>query len=239
MNGIYINQYINQSSWGLTWLVTPITLTVISSRNREGKENKQKISVLATIFAQLLTLTLPGIRLISLAVGTAVMFFNTRYLKHKIFAVITVGLCLSFVAAAVWQSVSLSYAGWFVLTAVIILCLWIIRKFLQRGNELANIYAVATDFWASTLCGCELLFLSFHAISIFLFAQSNILLCTISAVIILIALSFRHFYESTSWTFYGIGWSVELLEVYLIEILEFGIYEVTNDDSPQIGRAHV
>ncbi|MGB6299997.1 MAG: DUF2157 domain-containing protein [Rivularia sp. (in: cyanobacteria)] len=236
-NGIYVNQYvdkyINQSSWGLSWLVTPVTLSVIASRSREG-ENKQKISVLTTIFAQLLTLTLPGIRLISLAVATAVMFVNTRYLKHKNFAVITVGFGLSLIAAAVWESVSLSYAGWFVLTAIITLCLWLIRKLLQRGNELASIYAVATDFWASRLCGCELLLLSVHAISIYLFAESNVLLCTISAVILLIALSFRHFNEFTNWTFYGIGWTVELLEVYLIEIFEFGVYEVTNENSPQL-----
>jgi hypothetical protein len=236
-NGIYVNQYvdkyINQSSWGLSWLVTPVTLSVIASRSREG-ENKQKISVLAIVLAQLLTLTLPGIRLISLAIGTAVMFVNTRYLKHKNFAVITVGFGLSLIAAAVWESVSLSYAGWFVLTAIITLCLWLIRKLLQRGNELASIYAVATDFWASRLCGCELLLLSVHAISIYLFAESNILLCTISAVILLVALSFRHLYEFTNWTFYGIGWTVELLEVYLIEIFEFGVYEVTNENSPQL-----
>jgi hypothetical protein len=230
LNGIYINQ----SSWGLTWLVTPVTLTAIASRSGEGTQNKLKISVLTTVLAQLLTLTLPGIRLISLAVGTAVMFVNTRYLKHQKYAVITVGLCLSLIAAAVWENVSLSYAGWFLLTAVITLSLWLSRKFLQQGNELANIYAVATDFWASTLCGIELLLLSIHAISIYLFAESNILLCAISAVVILVALSFRHFYEFTNWTFYGIGWTVELLEVYLIEILEFGIYEVTNDSSPQL-----
>ena len=233
-NGIYINQYINQSNWGLTWLVTPVTLTAIASRSRKGKENKQKISVLAIVLAQFLTLTLPGTRLISLAVGTAVMFVNTRYLKHQKFAVITVGFGLSFIVAAVWESTSLSYAGWFVLTAVITLCLWLIRKLLQRGNELANIYAVATDFWASTLCGCELLFLSFHAISIYWFAESNILLCAISAVILLVALSFRHFSQFTNWTFYGIGWAVELLQLYLIEILEFGVYQVTNDGSPQL-----
>ncbi|MEM1392930.1 MAG: DUF2157 domain-containing protein [Cyanobacteria bacterium P01_H01_bin.150] len=230
-NGIYLNQ----SSWGLAWLVTPVTLTIIASRNRdEGKRNKQIISVLTIILAQFLTLSLPVIRLISLAVGVVTMFVNTRYLRNKASAIITVGFGLSLIAATVWESTSLSYPGWFVFTAILTLCLWVIRKFLQRGNELANIYAVATDFWASTLCGCELLFLSFHAISIYFFAQSNILLCTVSAAIILVALSFRHFYESTNWTFYGIGWSVELLELYFLEILELGIYEVTNDGSPQL-----
>jgi hypothetical protein len=161
------------------------------------------------------------------------MFVNTRYLKNKISAVITVGFCLTFIAAAVWLSTSLSYAGWYVLTAVITLCLWVISKLLQRGNELANLYAVATDFWAITVCGCELLLLSFYAISAYFFAVSNILLYAIATVIILVALSFRHFYKFTNPTFYSIGWCVELLDLFLIEILEFGIYEVSSAGSRQ------
>ncbi|MDY6899584.1 MAG: DUF2157 domain-containing protein, partial [Cyanobacteriota bacterium] len=235
-NNIFINQFsfTNQSSWGLSWLVTPVTLTIISTRNRERQRNKQIISILTIILAQFLTLPLPIVRLISLAVGVVTMFVNTKYLRNKASATITVGFGLSFIAAMVWEFTSLSYAGWFVFFAVTTLCLWIIRKLLQRGNELANIYAVATDFWGSTICGCELLFLSIHAISIYWFGESDILLCAISAVIILVALAFRHFYESTNWTFYGIGWSVELLQLYLIEIFEFGIYEVTNNGSPQL-----
>ncbi|BAY82703.1 hypothetical protein NIES267_21870 [Calothrix parasitica NIES-267] len=235
-NNVFINQpsLMNQSSWGLTWLVTPITLTIIGSRNKEAGKNKQIISVSAIILAQLLTLPLSTVSLISLAVGTVTMFVNTRYLRNKQSAIITVGFGLSFIAAGVWEFTSLSYAGWFVLFAVTTLCLWVIRKLLQRGNELANIYAVATDSWGSTICGFELLLLSIHAISIYWFGESDILLCAISAVITLVALAFRHFYESTNWTFYGIGWSVELLQLYLIEIFEFGIYEVTNDGSPQL-----
>ena len=225
---------VNQASWGLTWLVIPVTLTVIGIRSREGGVNKQIISVLTIIFAQLLTLPLSVPRLINLAVGVAVMFVNTRYLRNRPSAVITVGFGLSFIIAAVWETGSLWFSDWFVFTAVMILCLWVIRKLLKRGNELANIYAVATDFWASTLCVCELLLISLHALWIYLSAESNVLPYAISTVIILLALSFRHFYESTNWTFYGIGWCVELVELYLIEILEFGVYEVTSNGSPRL-----
>ena len=235
-NNIFINQpsLMNQSAWGLTWLVTPVTLTIIGSRHREAGKNKQIISVSAIILAQLLTLPLSTVSLISLAVGVVTMFVNTRYLRNKQSAIITVGFGLSFIAAGLWEFTSLSYAGWFVFFAVTTLCLWITRKFLQRGNKLASIYAVATDFWGSGICGCELVLLSIHAISIYWFGESDILLCAISAVITLLALAFRHFYESTNWSFYGVGWSVELLQLYLIEIFEFGIYEVTNNGSPQL-----
>lgn len=225
---------VNQGSWGLTWLVTPVTLTVISSRDRKAGKNKQIISIFAIALAQLLILPLPGTRLIGLAVGTAVMFVNTRYLRNKQAAVITILFGLSFIAAGVWENVALQFADWFVFTAMTILCLWISRKFLQGGKELANIYAVATDFWASTLCGCELLSLSLVVVWVYFFAELNVVLYAISTVIILVALSFRHFYESTNWTFYGIGWCVELMEWYLIEILEFGVYEVTSDGTPQL-----
>ncbi|MEL7244373.1 MAG: DUF2157 domain-containing protein, partial [Cyanobacteria bacterium J06573_2] len=233
---IYRNQtsFVNQSSWGLAWLVTPVTLTIIGSRNQEGRKDKQIISILTIILAQFLTLPLPITRLIGLAVGTMTMFVNTKYLRNKASAIITVGFGLSFITAVLWEFTSLSYAGWFVYGAVTTLCLWIIRKLLQRGNELANIYAVATDFWGSTFCGCELLLLSIHAIAIYWFGVSDILLCAISTTVTLLALAFRHFYSSTNWTFYGIGWSVELLQLYLIEIFEFGIYEVTNNGSPQL-----
>ncbi|MCJ8279299.1 MAG: DUF2157 domain-containing protein, partial [Rivularia sp. ALOHA_DT_140] len=230
------NPFINQSIWGLTWLVVPVTLTVIGSRNREGSKYKQIISVSTIILAQFLTITLPTIRLIGLAVGLVGMFVNTRYLRSKLSAGITIGFGLGLIAGGVWEFASLSYAGWFVITAITALILWITRKLLHRGNELANTYAFATDFWASFICGCELVFLSFHGIWIYLFSESNlnILLSLSSAVIVLVALSVRHFDKSSNWTFYGIGWSVELLELYVIEIFEFGIYEVTNDGSPQL-----
>ncbi|MEB3217701.1 MAG: DUF2157 domain-containing protein [Nostocales cyanobacterium 94392] len=212
-NGIYLNQ----SSWGLTWFITPVTLSIISSRDREERKYQQiTISILSIIFAQLLTLPLPGISLIGLAMGVAVMFVNTRYLKNKISAVITVGFLLSFIFAAVWESGSLSIAGWFVLSAAIILSLWVIRKLLQRGNELANIYAVATDFWATILCGCELLLLSLHAGWVYVSGESDILAYAISAAIILVAFSFRHWQQPINSTFYGIAWCVELLVVEIL-----------------------
>ncbi|NJO58346.1 MAG: DUF2157 domain-containing protein [Richelia sp. RM2_1_2] len=211
-NGIYLNQ----SNWGLSWFVTPVTLTVIGSRNREDRKYQQIISTLTVIFAQLLTLPLPGTRLIGLAVGAAVMFVNTRYLKNKLAAVITVGFALSLIFVAVWEKGLLSFAGWFVLSAAIILALWIIRKLLQRGNELANIYAVATDFWATTLCGCELLLLSLHGAWVYVSGESDILPYAASAAIILVALSFRHWQQPTNSTFYGIAWCVELLVVEIL-----------------------
>ncbi|MBV6621342.1 MAG: DUF2157 domain-containing protein [Rivularia sp. (in: Bacteria)] len=227
----------NPTNWGLTWLATPVTLSVIGTRNRERNLNRQNfknLSILTVIIAQFLTLPLPQIRLIGLGVGTVTMFVNTRYLRNQPSAVITVGFCLSLIFTGVWQFARLSLAGWFVLTAVITLCLWLIHKSLQPKTQLATIYAVATDFWANALCGCELLLLSIHAISIYLFVESNVLLYAVATAIILLALSFRHFHKFANWTFYGIGWSVELLELYLIEILEFGIYEVTNKQAPQL-----
>ena len=183
-NGNSIN---SNQAWGLAWLITPVTLSIIASRSSEERKNRLIISTLTIIFAQFL-IPLSGIRLIGLAAGAAVMFVNTRYLRNKLSAVITVLFGLSLIFAGVWENASFSYAGWFVFTAVITLCLWVIRLFLKRENELesklVNIYAAATDKCAIALCSCELLLLSLHAISIYWFTQSNILLSAIAATLL-------------------------------------------------------
>ncbi len=64
--------------WGIIWLITPLTLTGIASRTTTQRRTiSSSLSVLALGVAQLLTLQLPGTRLIGLAVATVLMFANT------------------------------------------------------------------------------------------------------------------------------------------------------------------
>ncbi|MHC5712681.1 MAG: DUF2157 domain-containing protein, partial [Nostoc sp.] len=159
--------------WGVLWLVTPLALTGVANCTlRERRTTTRYLSVLAVGVAQLLTLQLPGTRLIGLAVATGLMFTNTRYLRNQTSAVITEGFALSFIGALLWTGVPglprLALAGWFVAGAIATLSLWLARTLRhRRGNKLAVIYAAASDQWAIALCGFQLLGLTLHSVLIY------------------------------------------------------------------------
>lgn len=214
-----------QAHWGVLWLVTPIALTGVANVTIiERRLTSRYLSVLAVGTAQLLTLQLPETRLIGLAVGTGLMFANTRYLRNQISAVITEGFLLSFIVALLWTGVPglprLSLPGWFVVGAIAILILWLTRTILnQRGNELAIIYAAASDKWAIALCGFELFSLTLHSILIYSGFITSGFLYLAATAIIFTAIVYRSWRQPTNWAFYGIGWSLELL---IAQALGFG-----------------
>jgi hypothetical protein len=219
------NYAVNNASWGIVWLITPLTLTGVASRSSGERRNLSVIlSVIGLGLTQLLTLPLPGVRLIALAVAAALMFVNTSFLQHKQFAVITVGFVLSAIAALLWEGVpglpNLSAQGWFVVGAITILGLWLTRTALQhRGNELASIYAVATDRWAIALCCVQLWLLTQHSVYVYQQFTTPGLLYVAADVIILAAIIYRSWRQPTNSAFYGIGWCLELL---IAELLAFG-----------------
>ncbi|PLZ89144.1 DUF2157 domain-containing protein [Fischerella muscicola CCMEE 5323] len=219
------NYAVNNASWGIAWLITPLTLTGVASRSSGERRNLSVIlSVIGLGIIQLLTLPLARVRLIALAVAAALMFVNTSFLRHKTYAVITVGFVLSAIAALLWEGVpglpNLSAQGWFVVGAITILGLWLTRTALQhRGNELASIYKVATDRWAIALTGVELLSLTLHSVWVYQRIATPGLLYVVANVIILAAIIYRSWRQPTNSAFYGIGWCLELL---IAELLAFG-----------------
>jgi hypothetical protein len=174
--------------------------------------------------AQLLTLPLPGIRLISLAVATVVMVANTPYLRDITNAVITVGFGLSFIGIWLWDGVPglprLLPQHWYLVGAIAIFSLWVIRTLWRRRHqELADIYAVACDRWAIAFCAVELLSLTLHSVYIYQgFDKSGVLY--LGAIgITLLAIVYRTWRERADIAFYAIGWCLELLTA---EVLGFG-----------------
>ncbi|MEH2037938.1 DUF2157 domain-containing protein [Nostoc sp.] len=222
----------NRSDWGVLWLVTPLALTgVANAAIIERRITSRYLSVLAVIIAQLLTLQLPGIRLIGLAIGAGLMFANTRYLRNQVSAVITEGFVLSFIGALLWTGVPglprLAVAGWFVVGAIATLSLWLARTLLnQRGNELAVIYAGASDKWAIALCSVELLSLTLHSVLIYQGFTTSGFLFLIATVITLAAIVYRSWREPTNWAFYGIGWCLELLIAQVLGLGEHSIVRI-------------
>jgi hypothetical protein len=170
---------------------------------------------------QILTLALPGTRLVSLGIATGLMWVNTRYLKQLAAAVITVGFGLVWVGMLLWESVPglprLSEPDWFVVGAIAILVLWLLRSLLlPRNGTLAALYAEASDNWAVALCSFELLILTLH--SLIVYAQSDTTLLNqvpswkylMASCLIIAATLYRQWQQPTNLGIYGISWAVEL-----------------------------
>jgi hypothetical protein len=216
----------SKAYWGVLWLVTPLALTGVANATIiERRTASRYLSVLAVVVAQLLTLQLPETRLIGLAVGAGLMFVNTRYLRNQASAVITEGFALSFTVALLWIGVPglprLALAGWFVAGAIATLSLWLAQTVLnRRGNELAAIYAAASDKWAIALCGFELFSLTLHSVLIYSGFINSEFLYLFATLITLAAIVYRSWREPTNWAFYGIGWCLELLTAQVLELGE-------------------
>jgi hypothetical protein len=225
----WIGNWQNQNSWVIIWLITPLALTGLAIRTTEPNRTINSfLSVLAVGISQLLTLPLPGIRLISLGVGVGVMLVNTRYLRNQIYAVTIIGFGLSFLTALLWEGVfgliKLTISGWFVVTALTILSLWLWRGvLLRKSTELARIYAAASDKWAIALCTIELSALTLHSSLIYQDIIKTEYFYVITTAIILGAILYRSWGNSRESAFYGIGWCLELLTA---EILGFGEHSI-------------
>jgi hypothetical protein len=209
-------------NWGIIWLITPLALTVVASQSSVKRRKLASwLSVAALLMAQLLTLTLPGIRLIGLGVATGLMLLNTRYLRNLAAAIITVGFGLSFLAILLWDGVPglprLSLAGWFLAGAIAILSLWLARSLLIRRNgTLAAIYASANDGWAIALCSFELSMLTLHSLYVYQGLASPSWLTSIATALTMGAIAYRSWQKPNNWAFYGLGLGLEVLSALLL-----------------------
>lgn len=211
-----INNSVNQQSQ-LVWLLTPLALTGVATWTDVPRRRQASwLSVAALGMAQLLTLLLPGVRLIGLSFATGLMLVNTRYLRHKAAAIITVGFALSFVGTLFWEGIpglpKLSVSDWFLVGAIAILVLWLLRSLLrQRPGTLPALYAEACDNWAVALCGVELLLLTVHCLLSYLELVSADWEYLTASTVIGSAIAFRCWQQPTDTAVYGISWAIELL----------------------------
>jgi hypothetical protein len=216
----YGYSYLKQGHWGAIWLVTPITLTAIASRSTNTSHKINSLSaVVALGVAQLLTLPLPRTRLVALGVAAVLMSINTGYLQQEQYAVITIGFILAFIGFAFWGGVPglpmLSVSGWFVVTAVTILSLWVTRRYLLRKSvdekSLPQIYAEAANKWAYVLLAGELLALTIHSVLVYQSIATSGIFYILATAITLGAILFHSWHLPSNWSFYCIGWCLELL----------------------------
>lgn len=198
--------------WSLIGLVIPVTLTAIASHPRSRRYSAW-LSVLALFFIQILTFSSGAARLTSLGVATILMLLNTRQSQHVLQAVLTVGFGLAFAAAAIWQVFyqHLSVDLFINILALTSLVLWLLRQKLSKRNTTGSIiYTQATDGWAISIAGLNLLILTVYNSSLYVtLAQASGKLL-LAATLLTTAVGYRTFAPSNL-GFYGISWSLEIL----------------------------
>ncbi|HLO52236.1 MAG TPA: hypothetical protein VK211_27800 [Kamptonema sp.] len=221
----------------LLWLVTPIALTAVAKYTDSlSGRLATKLSAIALVIAQTLTIILPGNRLISLGVATGLMLVNTQYLPQLPLAVITLGFSLSLCGALLWEGMlgfpKESPSAWLIASGIAILSLWLIRHWLNRSageiqqenNQLPikQIYAQAADGWAIALTCTLLTIISIHSWGLYgKIASINFYTSTsaiITIIIIIAAIAYRSYQQFSPWAVYGLAWALELLTA---EILGF------------------
>jgi hypothetical protein len=226
----------SRPEWGILWLTVPVALTAAASRSDSRRQQASSLSVAASLMAQLLTLTVPGGRLITLGVATAVMFVNTRYLRLLSAAGITVGMALSFFFLLLWDGIPglppLSADAWLLTVASTVTALWGWRGWLVRSSQLAvpnlesetdnlslsALYAPAADFWAIALFGVELVVLTFHSFAVYWKLLNPALAAIAAAALITGAIAYRGWQQLQNRVIYSFGWSLEVLAA---EVLGF------------------
>ncbi len=185
-------------------------------------------------------------RLTSLGIASGLMFFQTRRLQQLEAAAISVGLALGLVAAliAIWP---LSILAWLLVGAIAIIALWSLRQWLSQSNPetgvasssdgedsrgagsrgqgryLAMLYARACDGWAITLCSVELVALTFHSLVVYWNWISASSLSILVSALILGAIAYRSWPSPSNWGIYGIGWSLELLTIQILDVTEYSL----------------
>ncbi|MDJ0715576.1 MAG: hypothetical protein QNJ54_15325, partial [Prochloraceae cyanobacterium] len=211
--------FIFSSEGGLLWVLTPLTLTVVASRSPR-KKSTQAIwfSCLALLAMQFLTIWQPETRLLGLSCATGLMFVNTRYLRQKVLATITIGFGLSFVSAVFWQQLSLP--NWFLVGAIAVVILCFLGRFLpQYPGTLPTLYGTASDVWAIFLGVAELGWLTLHYLRIdFIFITPSWQYALAPAAIGM-GIIYRYWRSPNNLSVFGVGWAVETAIVEVILFL--------------------
>lgn len=236
-SGIYTPSVDLSNQSVLLWLLTPLALTVVASRRKEVPQKQSAwFSVYALFMAQVLTLFLPGIRLVSLGIATGLMLVNTRYLKQLEAALITIGFGLTFVGMLLWEGIpglpKLSLPDWLIVNAITITILWLSRSLLQRlTGTIAALYTQASDHWAIGLCGVELVMLTLQNIAAYSGFDSASYKYLAASVLTAFALVYRYWRQPSNRGIYTFSWAVEIIVAEAIfltngKVLELAIANI-------------
>ncbi|NJK37616.1 MAG: hypothetical protein HC920_07540 [Oscillatoriales cyanobacterium SM2_3_0] len=227
----------NAPFWGVSWLLIPVTLTLIGVYSpRTRTQLASELGCVTVGLAQLLTFGFPGIRSISLGIGAVLLLMNSRLLQRQNIATIAIGLSLTFVGSLIWEiSPNLSLAGWLMALAMVILGVWIIHQQLRRfSTPLALLYQTATKGWGVMLCGFQLFSLTVYIIFTYWQVLSSSFLILGAIIMTLGAIGYGSWSlsrdnsapsnPSQALNLYALGWVIELLIAASLSFSSRGIF---------------
>ncbi|MCT7982887.1 DUF2157 domain-containing protein [Laspinema sp. A4] len=209
---------LNAAYWGILWFATPLALTAIAHFSPDRRAVATGLSITTLILAQLLVFLNPGTLLLGLGIATVLMVVNTRLLRSTAVAAIAIGFGLGFGVHLLniggFGLPSVAGEGWFVVSAIAVGTLCVSYAVTsQRSSSLAQIYAKASQGWAIGLGGLGLTAISTHASSLYYFRgflDSSVPIL-IATILIALTLTYRMWLSPAAWTFYALGWAVELI----------------------------
>ncbi|NCS03080.1 MAG: hypothetical protein GPJ06_13410 [Microcystis aeruginosa G13-11] len=176
------------------------------------------LSISVLLVAQIPTWVGEETRLVTLVIATGLMFFQTHRLQKLAAAAITVGLSLG-LSATLLERLSVSGLAWLLAGAIALIPLWLLRDWLsQRTSALALLYARACDGWAITLCSLELVALTLHSLAVYWDWMAASSLSVLAAALTLGAIAYRSYLEPSNWGIYGVGWSLELFTIEVLNL---------------------
>lgn len=178
------------------------------------------LSISVLLVAQIPTWVGVETRLVTFAIATGLMFFQTHRLQKLAAAAITVGLSLG-LSAALLERLPLPGLDWLLAGAIALipLSLWLLRYWLsQRTSALALLYARACDGWAIALCSLELVALTLHSLAVYSDWMAASSLPVLAAALTLGAIAYRSYLEPSNWGIYGVGWSLELFTIEVLNL---------------------
>lgn len=176
------------------------------------------LSISVLLVAQIPTWVGEETRLVTLAIATGLMFFQTHRLQKLAAAAITVGLSLG-LSVALLERLPLPGLDWLLAGAIALIPLWLLRYWLsQRTSALALLYARACDGWAIALCSLELVALTLHSLAVYSDWMAASSLPVLAAALTLGAIAYRSYLEPSNWGIYGVGWSLELFTIEVLNL---------------------
>ncbi|BCU11139.1 hypothetical protein [Microcystis aeruginosa] len=176
------------------------------------------LSISVLLVAQIPTWVGEETRLVTVAIATGLMFFQTHRLQKLAAAAITVGLSLG-LSAALLERLSVSGLAWLLAGAIALIPLWLLRYWLsQRTSALALLYARACDGWAIALCSLELVALTLHSLAVYSDWMAALILPVLAAALTLGAIAYRSYLDPSNWGIYGVGWSLELFTIEVLNL---------------------